>query len=186
MKPISIPMFGNSLAVILGLLVLATPTLARNSADDSPHLGSLATYDREEFRGIVEDRCIVCHERQMVVEAVRTENLADMKLHLLEKDGPLGEEEEKVLGIFWGEPLRQKAEPAQEGPYIGEEDYHEFRQILKSRCTGCHPLGRVERAMTQQQSAKTVIEKMQKRGAILSDREIGIIRKFWGQDKEPR
>lgn len=186
MKPISTPLFGNSLAVILGLLVLTTPCFGQNSGGESPHLGSLATYDREEFRGIVEDRCIVCHERQMVVEAVRTEKLSDMKRHLLEKNGQLGEEEEKVLGIFWGEPLRQKAKPAEEGPSIGEVDYYQFRQILKSRCAGCHPLGRVEKAMTRQQSSRAVIEKMQQRGAILSDREIGIIREFWGQGEEQR
>ena len=186
MRPTSTPMFVNSLVAILGLLVLATPSFSQNDSGDSPHLGSLATYDREEFRGIVEDRCIVCHERQMVVEAIRTEKLGDMKLHLLEKNGPLDEEEEKVLGIFWGEPLRMKAKPDQDGPSIGEADYYQFRQILKSRCTGCHPLERVERAMTRQESSRAVIEKMQDRGAILSNREIGIIRKFWGQDKEPR
>lgn len=186
MKPISTPLFANSLAVILGLLVLATQSFARNSGDDSPHLGSLASYDREAFRGIVEDRCIVCHERQMVSKAVRNEKLADMKLHLLEKDGQLGEEEEEMLGVFWGEPLRQKAKPDEEGPSISEADYYQFRQILQSRCTGCHPLGRVEKAMTRQESSRIVIEKMQQRGAILSDREIGIIREFWGQDEERR
>ncbi|NIR34309.1 MAG: hypothetical protein GWO11_08315 [Desulfuromonadales bacterium] len=159
---------------------------AQPAEGDTPHLGSHATSNKDAFRGVVTERCIVCHERPMVEEAVRTERLGAMKQHLVEQGVPLSEGEKQVLGTFWGEPMRQKQKPDVEGPTVTEADYHQFRQILQSRCTGCHTLERVERAMAGQRSYEAVIQEMVQRGAVLSEREKTILRRFWGRDTPGR
>lgn len=176
-------MSANSLALVLVLVLAAGSVLAQQSGDETPHLGSHASSNQETFRDVIENRCIVCHERPVVEEAVRSEEFGEMSRHLREQEIPLSEDEKKVLGTFWGEPLRQKQKPAPAGPSVTEADYHQFRQVLQARCTGCHTLERVERAMTRQRSYINVIREMVRRGAILSEREKLILRRFWGEGR---
>ena len=97
-----------------------------------------------EFRGVIERRCISCHTRELVEEAVTGRRLEDIQRHMIERGAVLSEQDKKVLGTFWGEPLPGKKEAPVAGHAVTREGYQRFQQVLQTRCTGCHTLARVD------------------------------------------
>lgn len=60
-----------------------------------------------EYRSVLQARCTGCHSLDQIEQAIREnrsfEPLAKM---MLERGAVLSEADHKVLGVFWGEPLR--------------------------------------------------------------------------------
>jgi cytochrome c553 len=64
------------------------------------------------FQETIEARCTVCHTRERVDEAMRNQADLDKLLqHMVERGAILSERDRKVLGTFWGSPMKGDAPP---------------------------------------------------------------------------
>jgi hypothetical protein len=69
----------------------------------------------DEFQGTIEARCTVCHTRDRVDAAIGQQVDLDALLQrMIERGAILSERDQKVLGTFWGSPLKngEAAPPA--------------------------------------------------------------------------
>jgi mono/diheme cytochrome c family protein len=65
------------------------------------------------FQETVEARCTVCHTRERVDAAMRAQKDLDTLLqHMIERGAILSDRDRKVLGAFWGSPLKGESPPA--------------------------------------------------------------------------
>lgn len=172
--------FRRQSLTLLVTLALALPA-AWAGASDRQHLGAHLMRDGTEFQGVIERRCISCHTRELVEEAVTGKQLEDIQRHMIERGAVLSEQDKKVLGTFWGEPLPGKKEAPVAGHAVTREGYQRFQQVLQTRCTGCHTLERVEESITARSRYESVLEQMLRRGATLSEEERNTLRSFWGE-----
>jgi cytochrome c553 len=110
MKPISIRLSVNK--ALTGLLLWAALTAAPAFAAVSAVPGEALPFEgAASFQETIEARCTVCHSRERVDEAIRTQSdLEPLLQHMIERGAILSERDRKVLGTFWGSPL--KSEPA--------------------------------------------------------------------------
>ena len=61
----------------------------------------------DEFQSTIESRCTICHTRSRVDKAIGEEADLDALLELMiERGAILSERDQKVLGTFWGSPLK--------------------------------------------------------------------------------
>jgi len=59
------------------------------------------------FQEIVESRCTICHTRERVDAAIRSQADLDALLRrMIERGAIISERDHKVLGTFWGSPLK--------------------------------------------------------------------------------
>ena len=105
MKPTSILLSVNKLLAVLLLSGLATaPAFAAVSplpANAVPVEGAAA------FQETIEARCTGCHSRERVDEAIRAQkDLTPLLQHMVERGAIVTERDRKVLGTFWGSPLK--------------------------------------------------------------------------------
>ena len=65
---------------------------------------------------VIEEKCLVCHNRQRIDEAMRKEKDLKKIQRMMEKKGAaLTAKDREVLGHFWKQnPLREKRVPAKE------------------------------------------------------------------------
>lgn len=99
-------LFGTALFVLLaampaGAAVSAAPT-------ETQRFEGGAT-----FQEIIETRCTLCHTRERVDAAIR--NQADLEAllrRMIERGAIISERDHKVLGTFWGSPLKGEEQPA--------------------------------------------------------------------------
>jgi hypothetical protein len=102
--------------IVLGLLLLPTlPALAQQPEN----LGAHRFGGMEEFQKVIDTRCTVCHTRERVDIAIRKrKNLETIEKSMLSRGAVLSERDKRVLGTFWGEPLKgkTKAPPAASPP----------------------------------------------------------------------
>ncbi len=112
MKPISIPLSVNKLLAALFLVgaSLAAPAMAAVSPAPA---GVVPTEGAAAFQETIEARCTVCHSRERVDEAIRAQkDLTPLLQHMVERGAIISERDRKVLGTFWGSPLKSEAPPA--------------------------------------------------------------------------
>lgn len=115
MRPMSIPMSANRLLAGLALLAVlaAAPAGAAVSAvsavpGEAHRLEGAAT-----FQEIIEARCTICHTRERVDAAIRSQADLDALLRrMIERGAIINERDQKVLGTFWGSPLKGEGQPA--------------------------------------------------------------------------
>ena len=89
--------------VVAGLLLLAVNSWAVPDAVHDVH--KLPSND--EFQNTIESRCTICHTRARVDEAIdEQENLEELLQRMIERGAILNERDQKVLGTFWGSPLK--------------------------------------------------------------------------------
>jgi cytochrome c553 len=108
MKPISIRSSANKallgLALVLGLAAAGAPALAGVSAVPGEAIPFEGT---ATFQETIEARCTICHTRERVDEAMRAQReLEPLIQHMLERGAILSERDRKVLGTFWGSPMK--------------------------------------------------------------------------------
>ena len=111
MKPISIPMCANRvlLGLLLSLVVASSPAMAAVSAVS----GEMAPFEgTASFQETIEARCTICHTRERVDAAIRAQrDLQPLIQHMIERGAILSERDQKVLGTFWGSPLKGENPP---------------------------------------------------------------------------
>jgi cytochrome c553 len=98
------------LALALLTALAATPVLAAVPAvpGEAVPFGGAAT-----FQETIEARCTVCHTRERVDAAMRAQKDLDTLLqHMIERGAILSDRDRKVLGTFWGSPLKGETPPA--------------------------------------------------------------------------
>lgn len=67
------------------------------------------------FQSTIEARCTICHTRERVDAAIgQQEDLEALLQRMIERGAILNESDKKVLGTFWGSPLKEteKGRPA--------------------------------------------------------------------------
>jgi cytochrome c553 len=64
------------------------------------------------FQEIIEARCTICHTRERVDAAIRSQAELDALVQrMIERGAILSERDRKVLGTFWGSPLKGEGQP---------------------------------------------------------------------------
>lgn len=94
----------KKILLLTGLCLLPGSALAVSSAVHDVH--PLPVDD--EFQSTIEARCTICHTRDRVDEAIRQQTDLDTLLqHMIERGAILSERDQKVLGTFWGSPMKE-------------------------------------------------------------------------------
>ena len=90
--------------LVAGLLMLSAPAFAAVNGDvhDVHRLPG-----NNEFQSTIEARCTICHTRDRVDAAIGQQVDLDALLQrMIERGAILNERDQKVLGTFWGSPLK--------------------------------------------------------------------------------
>ncbi|MGK2907922.1 MAG: hypothetical protein ACSLFH_16485 [Desulfuromonadales bacterium] len=92
------------LLVLAGFLVLSGPAFAVTGAPRDVH----RLPGNVEFQSTIEARCTICHTRARVDEAIGQQVELDALLQrMIERGAMLSERDQKVLGTFWGSPMKE-------------------------------------------------------------------------------
>lgn len=146
--------------------------------------GSLAwanAVDALEFQRIIDSKCSQCHPPGRIEQAIeRGDDVAVVIEKMLRLGARLSPQEQQVLGVFWRERQQQPPALPQGGATVAADPLGHFRQVLESRCTGCHGLDLVEAAMAEGRSLTDLIELMRQRGAIITEADQNALAPFWG------
>jgi len=95
--------------VAIGLLIIA-PASATGEVKD---LGAHRMRGMDEFQRVIETRCTVCHSRERVDVAIKKQqDMEKIEQRMLERGAVLTEQDKKVLGTFWGNPMKESDAPA--------------------------------------------------------------------------
>lgn len=98
----------NLLLLLAALLLLPGSVLAVAGADRDVH----RLPDKDEFQSTIEARCTICHTRARVDEAIGHQAELDALLQrMIERGAILSERDQKVLGTFWGSPMKGSQSP---------------------------------------------------------------------------
>ncbi len=90
-----------------GLVLLPASAIALSGESHDVH----RLPGNDEFQRTIEARCTICHTRARVDEAVSQQAELDALLQrMIERGAILSEGDKKVLGTFWGSPLKEKEE----------------------------------------------------------------------------
>ena len=88
--------------LIIGLLLPAVAVAVPNAVHDVHRLPA-----NDEFQETIESRCTICHTRGRVDEAIQQDaDLDELLQRMIERGAILSEKDQKVLGTFWGSPLK--------------------------------------------------------------------------------
>jgi len=92
------------LLLLVGVLLLPVSAVAVTGETRDVH----RLPGNDEFQSTIEARCTICHTRARVDEAIGQEAELDALLQLMiERGAILSERDQKVLGTFWGSPLKE-------------------------------------------------------------------------------
>jgi hypothetical protein len=102
-------MCGNKIFVGLvlsfGLLLLPVAAAAVPGAVQDAH----RLPENDEFQNTIEARCTICHTRARVDDAIGEQaDLEALMQQMIERGAILSERDQKVLGTFWGSPLKEE------------------------------------------------------------------------------
>lgn len=160
---------------LLGLLVLFCVVTANATEGDYV-----------KFQQILDDKCSKCHTRFRVEEAIKQgANMDTIIAKMIRLGAKLDGQERQVMGVFWAQGSEFKAS-LPEGTGAVVDPMQEYRAVAQSRCTGCHSLDIVEKAMAEGRSINDLIDMMRQRGAIITKAEKDVLGTFWGNPlKEP-
>jgi cytochrome c553 len=112
MKLTLIPLSVNRTLLALALLAVLVAPSAVAAVPAVP--GEALPFEgAATFQETVEARCTVCHTRERVDAAMRAQKDLDTLLqHMIERGAILSDRDRKVLGTFWGSPLKGESPPA--------------------------------------------------------------------------
>jgi hypothetical protein len=97
--------------LLIGLLLPVSAGAVTGAVHDVHRLPG-----NDEFQGTIEARCTICHTRDRVDAAIGQQVDIDALLQrMIERGAILSDRDQKVLGTFWGSPLKGGEEPPSEG-----------------------------------------------------------------------
>lgn len=92
------------LPVLAGFILLPGSAVALQGETHNVH----RLQDNSEFQNTIEARCTICHTRARVDDAIGSQADLDALLQLMiERGAIVSERDRKVLGTFWGSPLKE-------------------------------------------------------------------------------
>lgn len=134
--------------------------------------------DPASFEKVLRERCSTCHTRERIDVARRQGgDVTAITGKMLSHGARLSQQEQQVLGTFWGSPLKEKA-VKENKPAAGKND--EVRAIIENRCLRCHTRERIDLALAQKLPFASVEAMMARRGVVLTSRENEVLKVFWG------
>jgi hypothetical protein len=118
-----IPTYGNSTKFhwsLIGFLTLILAAAISASAVQVKDLGALQLRGMDEFQKVIDTRCTVCHARERVDIAIKKRQaLENLQRRMIERGANLTERDKRVLGAFWGSPLKSRDSAPPGNPQIG-------------------------------------------------------------------
>ncbi|PLY04868.1 MAG: hypothetical protein C0622_02165 [Desulfuromonas sp.] len=142
---------------------------------------AFAQTDNTEAQRIIQERCAKCHSPELLTQAMeRGENFDEIMTKMIRLGAQIDSKEQQVLGIFWTEQQAPKSEESSAGETVASDPLGEYRSVLENRCTGCHSLDIVEKAMMEGRSVDELVTMMRQRGAVVTDQEKSVLDTFWG------
>ena len=98
-------MYVNKILVgllVAGLLLPAIVVAVPGAVHDVHRLPA-----NDEFQETIESRCTICHTRGRVDEAIQKDaELDELLQRMIERGAILSDRDQKVLGTFWGSPMK--------------------------------------------------------------------------------
>jgi len=154
--------------LFLILLILSVAGLAQ-AAENADYI---------EFHKILDTKCSKCHSRSRVDQAMAEKrDMMEIQERMLSRGAELNPREQQVLGIFFrGQEVNDTSTAS-----LKESPLAEYRSVVQARCTGCHSIDIVEKAMLEKREFDGLAKMMIKRGAVLNDKDMKIIQTFWGE-----
>lgn len=99
----------NSVSICRFVLVLVA-TMAPASAAFAQE-ETRGVKPRSEALKVIEEKCLVCHNRQRIDAAIKERQEMEQLIHRMEKKGVvLTEKERQVIGHFWGKRMFKNKE----------------------------------------------------------------------------
>ncbi|MBE0597955.1 MAG: hypothetical protein IH614_11860 [Desulfuromonadales bacterium] len=63
----------------------------------------------DEFQQVIDTRCLNCHDRQRIEQAIRRQMALDpLQNRMLGHGAILTQGDREILGTFWGSPLKER------------------------------------------------------------------------------
>lgn len=144
-------------------------------------VSAFAQIDNAEAQRIIKDRCTQCHTTERLNQAMQHgANFDEIMTKMIRFGAQIDSKEQEVLGIFWSGQQSQYNDNSSKGQTVASDPLGEYRAILERRCTSCHSLDIVEKAMMDGRSINELVEMMGKRGAIVTPQEKSVLDTFWG------
>ena len=148
--------------------------------------GASARIDDAEAQRIIQDRCTQCHTSERLTLAMqRGDNFDEIMTKMIRLGARIDSKEQEVLGIFWSAQQSAGNDDPSKDQAVASDPLGEYRAILERRCTGCHSLDIVEKAMQEGRSVDELVEMMRQRGAIVTPQEKSVLKTFWGSPFKP-
>ena len=132
-----------------------------------------------QYQQVLDSKCSKCHTRLRIEEAI--EQGADMNAiiaKMIHFGADISTQEQEVMGVFW-RAGKDAAAPEMKRS-SSPDPLREYRAVLQQRCTGCHSLEIVDKAMAEGRDINDLIELMAQRGAVIPEADRGVLGTFWG------
>jgi mono/diheme cytochrome c family protein len=140
-----------------------------------------AQVDIAEVQSIIQNNCTQCHTPERLKQAMRRgDNFDEIMTKMIRLGARIDSKEREVLGIFWTGQKSPIDSVSPKGKTVASDPLGEYRAILQRRCTGCHSLDIVEKAMMDGRSVDELVVMMRKRGAVVTVQEKSVLDAFWG------
>jgi hypothetical protein len=93
-------MIGNKFVFVYIAAVFFSPSLLQAQVDVR------GIKQRNEANRVIEEKCLICHNRQLIDEAIKEREEMEQVLRRMEKKGVvLTGKERRVMGHFWGQQV---------------------------------------------------------------------------------
>lgn len=140
--------------------------------------GGTPASDPAAFEKVLKDRCSSCHTRERIDAARRQGgDIAAITGKMATHGARISQQEQQVLGTFWGSPLKEKGpKPAK----LAKSRDEEVQTVIETRCLRCHTRERIDLALAQKLPFTSVEAMMARRGVVLTSRENEVLKIFWG------
>jgi len=142
---------------------------------------AFAQIDTAEAQRIIQERCTQCHTPDRLKQAMqRNDSFAEIMTRMIRLGAKIDGKEQEVLGVFWAGQQSSVSSDSSKGKTVASDPLREYRAVLERRCTGCHSLDIVEKAMIEGRSVDELVVMMRQRGAVVTSQEKIVLDTFWG------
>lgn len=154
----------------LFLLIMGHSVLAATTAPDM-------TKAPPAIERVLDSRCGGCHTRARIDAArARGEDIVPITRRMEGLGARLNTEERATIMTFWGSTHKTSTPaPTPVMATVGEAE-----AVIQARCLQCHTRERIDQAIAAQLPFATMEAIMLKRGVVLSEKESGVLKIFWG------